>query len=312
MIVIGAVMNRPAYLNAFMILFLLLHCVMPLPILAQDTSDTLQKSPEQPVITQDSSAQLQADSGRVTPVHDNNAFIVGEKLSFKIRYGFITAGSSEMRVLERRKRDGRDILFLQTRAKSNGTFDWIYKVRDEVNTHIDYNGLFPYHYAKKLREGGYKADLFTDYNHADSLAYVEFIRYKDDDEIKKHEKNDTKISPFIHNVLSALYFMRTRDIEVGKSRYVKVLEKTKIYDLEIRIYRREVIEVDAGKFRCIVVEPLLKGEGIFKHEGRLTIWFSDDHLKIPVQMTSKVLVGHITVELTNIEGIKDKIPAQLD
>lgn len=306
-------MNHPAHPKVLMIPFILLLFIKSLPVLAQDTLDTIQKSPDQQtVIIQDSGALAPPDSVLVIPVHENEAFSVGEKLSFKIRYGFINAGKSEMKVLKKLERDGREVFFLQTTARSNGTFDWIYKVRDEVNTHIDYNGLFPYHYEKKLREGGYKADLFTDYNHPDSSAYVEFIRYKDDDEIKKHEKNNIKISPFIHNVLSALYFMRTRDIEVGKSQYVKVLEKTKIYDLEIRIYRREVIEVDAGKFRCIVVEPLLQGEGIFKHKGRLTIWFSDDRLKIPVQMTSKVLIGHITVELTDIEGIKGKIPAQLD
>jgi hypothetical protein len=38
---------------------------------------------------------------------------------------------------------------------------------------------------------------------------------------------------------------------------------------------------------------------------------TDDEYKIPVQMTSEVAVGHITTELEKIEGIKNKIPAQL-
>ena len=57
------------------------------------------------------------------------------------------------------------------------------------------------------------------------------------------------------------------------------------------------------------VEPLLKGEGIFKQKGRLLVWLTDDEYKFPVQMTSEVAVGHITTELEKIEGVKHKIPS---
>ena len=50
---------------------------------------------------------------------------------------------------------------------------------------------------------------------------------------------------------------------------------------------------------CLVLEPLLRSAGIFKHEGRLTVWMTDDRLRLPVQMKSKVVVGSITAELTD-------------
>ena len=73
----------------------------------------------------------------------------------------------------------------------------------------------------------------------------------------------------------------------------------------------ETINTAAGKFKCLKVEPLLKGEGIFKQKGRLLVWMTDDEYKIPVQMTSEVAVGHITSELEKIEGIKGKIPSRI-
>jgi hypothetical protein len=73
-----------------------------------------------------------------------------------------------------------------------------------------------------------------------------------------------------------------------------------------------VLKVQAGKFRCLVLEPLLKGEGIFKQQGRLQVWMTNDKYKIPVQMTSKVIVGHITSELEKIEGVGAPLPAQLN
>jgi hypothetical protein len=62
---------------------------------------------------------------------------------------------------------------------------------------------------------------------------------------------------------------------------------------------RERIKVKAGVFNTIVVEPLLQAAGLFKHEGKLTVWLTDDGLHLPVLMKSKVLVGSIVAELTD-------------
>jgi hypothetical protein len=47
------------------------------------------------------------------------------------------------------------------------------------------------------------------------------------------------------------------------------------------------------------VEPLLKAAGIFKHEGQMTVYLTDDRLKMPVLLESKVIVGSIHAKLTD-------------
>jgi hypothetical protein len=69
--------------------------------------------------------------------------------------------------------------------------------------------------------------------------------------------------------------------------------------------------VKAGKFRCIVVKPELRGDAIFQQKGELWVWVSDDQYKIPVQMKSAVFIGSITTELKEIEGIPLPLPSQL-
>ena len=59
--------------------------------------------------------------------------------------------------------------------------------------------------------------------------------------------------------------------------------------------------MEAGSFDCIVVEPLLQSVGVFKHEGKLKVWLTDDRLKMPVLMKSKVLVGSVSAELTDYQ-----------
>ncbi|MEA3296372.1 MAG: DUF3108 domain-containing protein, partial [candidate division Zixibacteria bacterium] len=73
----------------------------------------------------------------------------------------------------------------------------------------------------------------------------------------------------------------------------------KKYPLEVKVLKKETISVDAGTFSCIVVEPLMRSVGVFKHQGRLKVWLTDDRLKMPVVMKSKILVGSISAELTD-------------
>jgi hypothetical protein len=244
------------------------------------------------------------------PVVPNYAFGFGEVLKFKIRYGFIKAGTAEMKVMAKIDSTQRPMYHIQSTARSISSFDWIYKVDDEVNSFVDFKGFYPLRFEKKLREGSYHADLFVDYFHKDSLAKVLFIRHKKGKEPKSFK---VKIPPFAKDILSSFYYIRTQDLKVGESIYLTNHEKDKVFDLEVKVHKKETVKVDAGKFRCLVVEPMLKdSEAIFKQKGRLTIWLTDDNRKIPVLMKSKIIVGSITTELVEIDGISGVIQARLD
>ena len=71
--------------------------------------------------------------------------------------------------------------------------------------------------------------------------------------------------------------------------------------LEVRVLREETVTVEAGTFDCLVVEPITQSVGLFKHEGNLTVWLTNDRLRMPVLMKSKLLFGSISVELTDFE-----------
>ncbi|MBN1408021.1 MAG: DUF3108 domain-containing protein [Calditrichaceae bacterium] len=253
---------------------------------------------------------LSINTGSAPIIYTNKAFKLGERLIFKVRYGFIKAGYAEMKVLSVGENNNQKYYHIQTTARSASGFDWVYKVRDEVNVFLDYDRLYPLRFEKKLREGSYKADLFVDYNHADSIANIEFIRYRDNMKIRKRKNEIIKIPPYVNDILSAFYLIRNQDLQVGQPIYLTTNEKDKIYDLEIQVYIKEILEVEAGKFKTIKIEPLLQDEGIFKSKGRLTVWLSDDQYKIPVKMTTEILVGNITTELTEIIGISD-LPSKI-
>jgi hypothetical protein len=65
--------------------------------------------------------------------------------------------------------------------------------------------------------------------------------------------------------------------------------------------KRETIKTKAGKFKCVVVEPFMREEGIFIQKGRkLQIWMTDDERKIPVQMRVEVFFGHVSARLAKM------------
>jgi hypothetical protein len=224
-----------------------------------------------------------ADSlGRVV---DNLAFGVGEKLTFEVKYGFISAGTASMEVARLVEYEGRPCYQIITEANSNSFFSSLYKVEDRVESIVDAAGLFSWHFDKKLREGNYRSDrvyALDQRNHR--VVY----------------KNDTiTIPPYVQDALSTLYFVRTQPLEVGKSFYLDNFIDGKQYHLEAKVLDRETVTVEAGTFDCYVVEPITQSVGLFKNEGRLRVWLTADRLRMPVLMKSKVIVGSIAVELTD-------------
>ena len=67
--------------------------------------------------------------------------------------------------------------------------------------------------------------------------------------------------------------------------------------MTIRVVRRETVEVPAGRFTCVVVQPVIKTPGIFSENGRAEVWLTDDAQHVVVQIKSKLSFGSINLYL---------------
>lgn len=218
---------------------------------------------------------------------ENLSFGINEKLSFDINYGFINAGTAAMEVKNIIEYEGRPCYQILSTANSNKFFSSFYKVDDRIETIVDAVGLFSWRFEKDLSEGSYK-----------SLRQYSFDQIN---HTTVYKKDTFEVAPYVQDALSMLYYARTQPLEVGKSLWVDNFIDGKVYKTEIKVLKKETVDVEAGEFDCLVVEPLLNSAGVFKHEGSLKVWMTDDKLKMPVMMKSKVLVGSITAELTDFE-----------
>ena len=53
----------------------------------------------------------------------------------------------------------------------------------------------------------------------------------------------------------------------------------------------------AGKFDCVVLQPVIKTTGIFSENGNAEVWLSDDSRHVLVQLKSKLSFGSINLYL---------------
>lgn len=219
----------------------------------------------------------------------NSSFRVGEKLTFLIRWGPLHAGTAVMEIPEITRVQNRKVYRVVSRAESNSFFSTFYKVRDRAESFIDIEGIFSWRFEKHLREGKFKADVIEIYDQKRNLVIT--------------RKDTVQAPPFVQDVLSALYYVRTQDLIVGTSIAVDNYASGKIYPLEVKVLRRERVKVPAGVFDCIVVKPILKSTGIFQQKGSLKVWLTDDRRRMPVLMKSEIVIGSIVAELTDYKGV---------
>jgi hypothetical protein len=98
----------------------------------------------------------------------------------------------------------------------------------------------------------------------------------------------------------------------GEKFYLQNFYKDSTYQLAVKFLGYQQIEVEAGTFNCVLVEPLMKEGGLFKSEGRIIIWMTNDERKIPVKVSTKVVVGSIDAELREYSGINGPIKAKVE
>jgi len=229
----------------------------------------------------------------------NIAFAGGEYLKYEVNYGFVTAGEAVLKISDT-VYNNRKCHSVEFTLNSKPFFDVFYKVRDRYSTIIDSAGMFPWRFEQHIREGSYTRDFVAEFDQINHVAVT--------------TNKTVPISPYVQDIMSAFYFTRTvdfTDFKPGQKIRMRNFYKDSTYELDVKFKGKQQIKVEAGKFNCIIIEPLVKEGGLFKSEGRIYIWLTDDERRIPVMVTAKILIGSVDSELVEYHGIGGSIRAKI-
>ncbi len=219
----------------------------------------------------------------------NRAFGIGERLVFKIKYAGITAGTSVIEVADTVRADGHLCYEIRNRTTSTETFSVFYKVDDRSTAWFDVDEFVSRGFEKHLSEGDYKKDSEVWFDQERQIAVYPL------------KSLEVETPPCVMDVFSALFYVRMLPLEVGMKVQFENHENKKNYPLMVKVLKKESVKVGAGYFDCVVVEPALRTPGLFKHEGKLLVWLTDDQYHMPVMMKSKAPVGSVNAVLVEYE-----------
>jgi hypothetical protein len=215
---------------------------------------------------------------------DTPPFMLGEKLVFKVGWGPLKAGFA---IITADPDTLRGTTLISGRGATNGFFSGFYKVRDLISTTVDTKGIYPFFFEQHIHEGRYKAERWEFFDQARNLVFSH-----------KKSVDSTAIKPFTQNFLSLVYYLRTQTLSPGDSISINCFVDSKCFDVVIHCVERTTVSVEAGKFNCLLLKPVLVGKGrVFSRKDEVKLWVTDDAGKMPVKVESKIAWGSIFAKL---------------
>jgi len=232
------------------------------------------------------------------PSVNHHAFKKGERLEYEVSYGWIDAGEAIIEIKQEEKKiAGRDVMHVVGTGNSLGTFNWFFKVRDRYETYMDTEGVFPWIFVRNIEEGGFKLkQLYT------------FDQFKKRVKTDKNKYFDVPLG--VQDMISSFYRARAIDyshVKPGDVFEIPAFVDNEVWPLRIKYVRNEVIEVDKGKFDCMVFVPVVQQGRIFKKEEDMQVWVTRDENKIPILAKAHILVGSIDMEIRDYSGLANPI-----
>ena len=112
----------------------------------------------------------------------------------------------------------------------------------------------------------------------------------------------TEFSGQLQDVLSAIYFIRTRPLEVGKSFEIFITEGGRVYRVPVQVVEKKRMKTIFGKVNVLRIDPELFGPDhlIANEKGEFSIWLTDDSRHIPVCGRIKTDYGTFDIRLKKI------------
>jgi hypothetical protein len=115
--------------------------------------------------------------------------------------------------------------------------------------------IAPLKFEQRIREGTYRRDFIAEFDQINHVA--------------KTTEGTYPIPEYVHDIMSAFYFARTLDfsgLKKGDGVMLNNFYRNSSHELMVKFWRKEELEVEAGTFNTILVEPLVKEGGLFKSE----------------------------------------------
>jgi len=216
----------------------------------------------------------------------NVPFKIGESLKYNASFSGIDAATGRLEVLEIETINNISTYHVRFSANTHGIANFLFPIRDVIDLWIDENSLLPIRVKKNISEGKYKKKSESNLSQNQGFAIV---------------KNDTiPMGMGTHSPYSLFYFFRNKNLSKVDGDIFSMIEGKKVTPLKMKVTEGITIGVPVGEFNCTKVTPTRIDKKQFKNEATMSIWFSNDEYKYPVQIWLKMKFGAFVLKLDEI------------
>ena len=213
-------------------------------------------------------------------------FKIGESLQYHAEFNRVRVGEAELKVSAIEEINTIKSYHIIYVAKTKGLADRLFKIRDQIDIWIDKEGFFTHRLIKNINQGNYKnkVDVKFDYNKS----------------IAKTSTKEISIDFKARDSFSLFYYLRTILLNENDIMSFSSFECRRIVDYKVQIKGNEIIRTELGNITCTVIRPYQEGENLFKNQGDMQIWISNDEKRLPVKIQIKMKFGSMTLLLKKV------------
>ena len=196
---------------------------------------------------------------------------------------------------------GRDAYLLKFTGEvsSKGFFAKLFNLRfrEQIESIVD-PASFTVRKTKRVDEQGKRARVSETIYGDGKVTWVE--RDPNDPSRPPREAVAT-FAGQVQDVLSAIYYLRTQPLEVGKSFEITISDSGMVYQVPVRVIEKKRKKTVLGRVEAFLVEPEVFGPNrMISGEGRFSIWITNDNKRIPVSARIKMKYGTFDITLRKV------------
>lgn len=228
----------------------------------------------------------------------SQAYQAGEYLQYRVHYGFLNAGFASLTVSSENL-SGRPQFHVRGEGSTTGAVRVFFKVNDLYETYIDQETKKPSLFIRNIKEGSYTKNKQLSFNHLSRQVVVK--------DLKKGESTTYKFNTDVQDMLSAFYYLRSKDnsyYKNGSSISINIFMDEQIYPFKLVVERREKISTKFGEIDAICMKPYVQKGRVFKRNESVKIWVSDDDNLIPLRIEAELAVGSLKMDLHRYKNLK--------
>ena len=207
-------------------------------------------------------------------------FIVNETLNYSASFSGVKAGTGSLKIIN----EDENSFHVQFRAKTNKLTSYVFPINDIIDIWVDKKKLTPILIKENISEGNYKRRNIIKFFQNKGTAII-------------NNRDTISFNSDIHSPYSLFYFFRKFDITNYKDKTINLFQKKSVNPIKINVENKVTVITNIGEYVCTKISPIRSDRKQFKNKSSISIWFSEDSKRYPVQIWLKMKYGGLMLKL---------------